>query len=96
MERILQTVAHNFDYMGSQHCVPIVALDPLILQRPTDDPTPVLPVLGHFWPLFFSEKCRNFCGQILPSLAHLNLGVAPPEAPHTTYGAHFSIRQDFL
>ncbi len=27
MEQILQTVAHNFEYMGSQNGVPILALE---------------------------------------------------------------------
>ncbi len=55
----------------------------------------MLAVFGHVWPLFFREKSRNFCGQILPALAHVNIGVAPPEAPYATYGTHFSV-QDFL
>ncbi len=33
---------------------------------------------------------------LFPSLAHLNLGVAPPEPPDITHEAHFSVRQDFL
>ncbi len=89
-------MAHNFEYMGWQYWVPIVALEHSNCSDPQMTPRQCclfLAVSGHF---FFSEKCRNFCGQILPSLPHLHLGVAPPEAPHPTYGAHFSVRHDFL
>ncbi len=36
---------------------------------------------GCFWPLFLSVKSRNFYCEILSSLVHLNLGVAPFEPP---------------
>ncbi len=67
--------------------VPIVTV--LKLWWPTDDPTPALAALGCFWLLFYSEKSRNFHGEILPSLVHQNLRVTPPEPPYTTCGAHF-------
>ncbi len=51
-------------------------------------------VIGCFWPLFVSEMSRKFCGQSLPSLAHLNLGLAPSEPPYTTHRAHFSVHQN--
>ncbi len=81
MEWVLQTVTHTFEHMGSYFWVRWWSAQA---------------VFGHFRPPFFSEKCRNFCREILPSLAHLNLGGAPSEPPHTTSEAHFSVCQDFL
>ncbi len=64
--------------------------------KPTDDLMLALAVFCLLWPLFLCGKLKKICGQILPSLAHLNLGGAPPEAPHITCDTHFSEHQDFL
>ena len=59
---------------------------------------PALAVFGSVG-LLCCEKGGIFfvcVGVLLPSLAHLNLRMGPPEPPHIICEVHFSIYQDFL
>ena len=70
------------------------------MATPQITPISARAVLGCCCPHFFSARCRIFCGGRFRPSRPPKIGgggaAAPDPPPYATYGAHFSVYQDFL